>query len=885
MATETNEIILEINVRYEDALNGIEQYRAEIERTKKDQQTFNAELEKGEITQKEYRKLMEESNATIRQRQSDIRTLQKELQNNVKQENALAGSYNQLSAQMSILKNRYKELSAEQRNGAEGDALRKQIVDLNDALKEADANIGNFTRNVGNYENAIVSAASGGNSFAQTLLNMATDGENASASLATLTANVKGFSKQLLALLANPIVATIAAIVGVANLLAQAFKRNEDNGQKLNVALAKVSSMFQLLLKVLEPVSTFIVDVLIKSLEGLGKAFTWINDKIAQFAKTLGFDKISENIEKSNEGIKLMAKQAEELAKAENELAKAERNAEKVRLEYQKQAEDLRQQRDDESLSIDERVKANEQLGKVLKDQANEELRIANLAVTAAQQRIKVYGETSDNLDKLAEAQTRVADIQERINSQESEQLMNLNSLRKEAADQQAAQREQELAALQQAQDTAIALMKDGAAKQRAQVNAEYDRQIAELRTKLDTEKNLTEQAREQLNTAIANLEQQRANELKKISDEEIDNAIQREQTRIQNLLAAVKQGSEEETALRLQQLENQRKAELTANARLTEEMRQSEAEINAKYDAQEAQIKQDAIRATADKQAEQLRLEWENRLLQVQEGTQAEMDLKLQQAQAEHEALLALDAEEKEALYASEEAYKNAVLQSEREIQGIKQQNNELALQQLNDTLTAAQAIGDGLTSVLEAFAGDNEEMAAFSKAIALFNVGLATAQAIANGVASAAAAGPPPANLIAIGSTIATVLANIAQAKQILSQEQQPKSPKFAAGGLVRGAGSGTSDSIAARLSSGESVMTALATSMFAPVLSGLNQIGGGVPIQAANASAQVLGEDMLANAFARGMASMPSPVVSVEEISRVSSRVRVIETMGNA
>ena len=77
----------------------------------------------------------------------------------------------------------------------------------------------------------------------------------------------------------------------------------------------------------------------------------------------------------------------------------------------------------------------------------------------------------------------------------------------------------------------------------------------------------------------------------------------------------------------------------------------------------------------------------------------------------------------------------------------------------------------------------------------------------------------------------------------------------------------------------------MTALTTSMFAPVLSGLNQIGGGVPIQAANASAQVLGEDMLANAFARGMASMPSPVVSVEEISRVSSRVRVIETMGNA
>ena len=54
MATETNEIILEINARYEDALNGIEQYRAEIERTKKDQETFYAEMKKGLITEKEY---------------------------------------------------------------------------------------------------------------------------------------------------------------------------------------------------------------------------------------------------------------------------------------------------------------------------------------------------------------------------------------------------------------------------------------------------------------------------------------------------------------------------------------------------------------------------------------------------------------------------------------------------------------------------------------------------------------------------------------------------------------------------------------------------------------------------------------------------------------
>ena len=53
----------------------------------------------------------------------------------------------------------------------------------------------------------------------------------------------------------------------------------------------------------------------------------------------------------------------------------------------------------------------------------------------------------------------------------------------------------------------------------------------------------------------------------------------------------------------------------------------------------------------------------------------------------------------------------------------------------------------------------------------------------------------------------------------------------PTYATGGLVMGAGTGTSDSIDARLSNGESVINAKSTSMFAPMLSAINQAGGGV------------------------------------------------------
>lgn len=101
------------------------------------------------------------------------------------------------------------------------------------------------------------------------------------------------------------------------------------------------------------------------------------------------------------------------------------------------------------------------------------------------------------------------------------------------------------------------------------------------------------------------------------------------------------------------------------------------------------------------------------------------------------------------------------------------------------------------------------------------------------------------------------------------------------FSTGGYVQGAGTGTSDSIPARLSNGESVMTAKATSMFSPILSAFNQLGGGVPIVVNNGGSNI-GMDMLAAAVARGYQMAPQPVVSVEEINRTQRRVQTIENI---
>lgn len=79
-----------------------------------------------------------------------------------------------------------------------------------------------------------------------------------------------------------------------------------------------------------------------------------------------------------------------------------------------------------------------------------------------------------------------------------------------------------------------------------------------------------------------------------------------------------------------------------------------------------------------------------------------------------------------------------------------------------------------------------------------------------------------------IAAASAVAVGLQNVAKINSV--QPPEPSEPSFAMGGLVGGMGTGMSDSINARLSSGESVINARSTRMFRPLLSSINEAGGG-------------------------------------------------------
>lgn len=92
----------------------------------------------------------EEYDEVQRQLQTDVQDLTEVMGAHKQEADVLEGSYQDLQNQLKELKSAWKATNDE----AERDVLGEKIKGLNDQLKEMDASIGDFHRNVGNYQSA-----------------------------------------------------------------------------------------------------------------------------------------------------------------------------------------------------------------------------------------------------------------------------------------------------------------------------------------------------------------------------------------------------------------------------------------------------------------------------------------------------------------------------------------------------------------------------------------------------------------------------------------------------------------------------------------------------------------------------------------------------------
>ena len=432
-----------------------------------------------------------------------------------------------------------------------------------------------------------------------------------------------------------------------------------------------------------------------------------------------------------------------------------------------------------------------------------------------------------------------------------------------------------EAEAIRKAEDLLSQLIEQTAEERRKQIEVQYDRQIEDVQRRLKTEKGLTLNAKKALYAQISLLEQVKQKKLSEFDQQVKDEAIKREQTYIQNMLAAVEKGSKEEYQLKIRNIKAAYELELdAANKQVMSEEEKNKllASINEKYYAQEQQAYKDYHNKLLEEQTKAIEDRYKSQILQTQIDSNGADELGVLRLQMDEKQALLEAAQQKEG--ETIEAFNQRKLQMQKDYLDSKKALNDAEIEGDTGKWEAIAKVAGAASEMASTMSEHNKTLARAAKVLALAEIAINTGVAISAGIKQAQEVGPFPANLAAIATTVATILSGITSAIKTV------KSAKFATGGLVTGPGSETSDSIPAQLSNGESVMTASATRMFAPALSAFNQIGGGVPIMSYAGSGAQIGEEFLARAVARGMAMAPRPVVSVEEINNTAGRVEAIE-----
>lgn len=955
MASEETKI-LEIKVEYQEAIKKIGEYKTKIDELKDAESRYKKEMKEGTMTQQEYNERITAAKVKSNEYRTAIKVLEKQVTSQIKAQKSNADIMDEVNGLLGVNAKSIAEAQAANK------ALREAVRNLSDEeegayklRKKLNAQIDENTRyiqrnsdeyikqkmTIGDYKEqvklAMVELKNGGLSMNSVGIIAKGFAENLSRGVGRAMFDVTSITRTFIGVLKLLRIAVIATGIGALLIalisLAAAFSSSQKGLEFFQVTMAKTGAVVNVLKDRLVLVGEALIDL-------INLDFTDFYNKIKNAFAGMGEEMKNEwqiagdlkksliDIEKAETmlGMKRAANRAEieKLKMVSDDVTKST----KERQEAAKKAFDMERDLMNEEISLQEKRIANQLGFTEVTDEVRQSIKDIATGAISADEAISKLGISSSTINDLKEFSEDVKELYDKSESSTTRQIElqnKLNSISKEGKEKQLALTDKELAAVREMEDALVEIVKQNKEAQQSEVAKMYDKEIAALKERLQSESSLTEEAQNEILSIIkakekekqeaiskvniidADLEAERqrtilaydreiedlkrrlateqdltakareaiietikAKEVQKeaaldnLNDESIAKEVERQQKLIQLQLEGVKEGTLEEHNLRMKQLETQREAELAAKD-LTEQMKLA---IVQKYEKLMSDETARYANETSKKQMDAIKLRFETAMEQAYGNEKEILRIQMEQKKVELDAIQQMEGE-------SLEEFNLRKLQAENDYIAAKQDLRDKEVEIEQSKLQAMEDVTGGLISLMEAIGEENKAIAVASKVLALAEIAINTGKAIAAGVAEAVKLGFPQ-NLTAIATTVATVLANIATAVKTV------KSAKFATGGDVVGAGTGTSDSIPAMLSNGESVMTAKATSMFAPILSAFNQAGGGVPIYGQQTGNQAIGEDMLAKAFAKGVASMPNPVVSVEEISHVSNRVRVIENI---
>lgn len=529
-----------------------------------------------------------------------------------KYEDTLNGQRQKLADMQSA----YDAMDKEMRDSEGGKAFLTQIKEQHDAVLGLEGATGRMQRNVGNYGESIKGVIPSVDKFDAVLNKMGTSMNDLQQGVGTASKSiVSHFATIGKALITPPlgiIVAILTGIMLIFSKVASAIKKNDDAMTNLQVAFSAfkpiataIDKIFEGIGVALSKVAVGIANVVTKISSALIPGFEEASKKVTEYI--LAVDALEET---QRQYTVQNAKDAQEIAKY-RAIA-----AESTDLETRKKALQS-------AIILEEEIaRRNVEIAtktlELRKEQARQEVDTTDETKNeiARLEAEKIQAET-EYYNKKREMAAQIRELNNKINAENAknhqEYIKRLEAQRKaeeeaEKARQEAlkASLENEKAIRQQMEDFKASLIKDAGERELIEMQIAGTREIEELKKRLETEQNLTEEGRAILNQLIIDKQTELDTQLKEkadaLAEERINAEMQRiaeqEQTKLELKKAIAEENSAEMLELQLEELELQQQTELE-NTILNEEEKYL---IVEKYE----KLKQALVAETAKKNEEQ---------------------------------------------------------------------------------------------------------------------------------------------------------------------------------------------------------------------------------------------------------------------------------------
>lgn len=228
---------------------------AAIKELKKAEGDHTAEIEK-----------MTQQNKVLRQ---EIGGVEKQIQNEIKAQNANEKSLVQMRAQLANLNKQYDSMSGFDRMGVQGQQLQKTIADLSAEIQGLEENTGRWQRNVGNYRSALKG------------MKDATEAVGLSS---------KGLDRIMKGLSGNPWIMIVEVLVTVLVKLRDRMKGTEQVTASLGKAMGALQPVFDWFSKAISKLADIFSNVLDWAIQKTIDALGWLGRQLQKLGNLFGKD-------------------------------------------------------------------------------------------------------------------------------------------------------------------------------------------------------------------------------------------------------------------------------------------------------------------------------------------------------------------------------------------------------------------------------------------------------------------------------------------------------------------------------------------------------------------------------------------------------------------